>query len=515
MKQGIISAGSKYTAQAGADILKAGGNAFDAALGAMLMSCVAEPALTSAAGGGFMLCRQGGGGKKTLFDFFTQTPKKKAKTDDLEFYPIEFNYGDAIQVFHIGLGSVAVPGFLRGVFHIHGRLGRMPLTELARPAIDAAKSGLVVTRHMHYCMNLVKPVIQASERGRELFADGKAMKKPGMYVRMEHFADALEHLAREGDEEFYRGEIGQKLVKDASEKGGHISMDDLEGYQVIEREALSFYYRHYRVFTNPPPSSGGTLIAFLLKMIEKLDCNKAGFGKHMHLSMLANAMKTTASARKNGFDGRIHEKEIAKSFLGKTFMRDYEKQMYQMAQKIGSTTHLSVADKDGNIASVTTSHGEGSGYIIPGTDIMCNNMLGEEDLNPGGFHQWPEDTRITSMMAPTLVEKNKKPILALGTGGANRIRSAIAQVIINHLDFGMSLEEAVEAPRLHWDLGRLDVEHGFSPADVEKILIDDTQVVPWTNKAMFFGGTHCIGMDADGGLTAAGDSRRAGTVIAV
>jgi gamma-glutamyltranspeptidase/glutathione hydrolase len=515
MKEGIITAGSKYTAQAGADILKAGGNAFDAALGAMLMSCVAEPALTSAAGGGFMLTREGGSGRKLLFDFFAQTPQIKSKTGGLDFYPIEFNYGDAIQTFHIGLGSVAVPGFLRGVFHIHERLGRMPMEELARPAIDAAREGLVVTEHMHYCMNLVKPVIEASPRGREIFADSGEMKKPGMYVRLDRFADALDHLSREGDDEFYRGSMGQKLVRDAREKGGHIRMDDLENYQVLEREPLSHYYRHYRVFTNPPPSSGGTLIAFLLKMIEKLDCEKAGFGKHKHLSMLANAMKTTAAARKKGFDGKIHEKGVAKNFLGKAFMREYERQMYELSQKTGNTTHLSVADKAGNIATVTTSHGEGSGYMIPGTDIMCNNMLGEEDLNPGGFHQWPEDTRITSMMAPTLVEQNQKPILALGTGGANRIRSAIAQVIINHLDFGMPIEKAVEAPRLHWDAGRLDVEHGFARAEVEKIQIGDTQIVPWSAKAMFFGGTHCLALDSTGQLSGAGDSRRAGTVIVV
>ena len=179
--------------------------------------------------------------------------------------------------------------------------------------------------------------------------------------------------------------------------------------------------------------------------------------------------------------------------------------------KLGSTTHLSVIDDDGNAASVTTSNGEGSSYVLPGTSIMANNMLGEADLNPLGFHQWTPNQRMSSMMAPTMVLRDGRPYLVLGSGGSNRIRTAILQVIANLVDFSMPLEAAVAAPRIHWENDVFHLEPGFKQPGLESV-IGTAKPVWWQTKNMFFGGVHAVGLDDAGHLHGAGDSRRSGAV---
>ncbi|MEM9980683.1 MAG: gamma-glutamyltransferase, partial [Cyanobacteria bacterium P01_D01_bin.2] len=181
------------------------------------------------------------------------------------------------------------------------------------------------------------------------------------------------------------------------------------------------------------------------------------------------------------------------------------------ANKLGSTTHLSVIDSDGNAASVTTSNGEGSSYVIPGTNIMVNNMLGEEDLNPHGFHQWLPNQRMSSMMAPTMVLRDGRPDLVLGSGGSNRIRTAILQVISNLVDFAMPLDTAVAAPRIHWENDVFHLEPGFDQAALVPIIVS-AKPVWWQTQNMFFGGVHAVGLDRDGTLHGAGDARRRGAV---
>ncbi len=191
--------------------------------------------------------------------------------------------------------------------------------------------------------------------------------------------------------------------------------------------------------------------------------------------------------------------------------------MEQGVNRWGSTTHISVIDDEGNAASVTTSNGEGASYVIPGTQIMMNNMLGEEDLNPHGFNQWPVNQRMSSMMAPTMILQAGKPQLVLGSGGSNRIRTAILQVISNILDFGMPLAAAVEAPRIHWEEGVFHLEPGLTDsAAATGLWASDQQgtdrVLQWQQSNMFFGGVHTVGVGAAGGLQGAGDPRRSGAV---
>ncbi len=510
---GVVAAGHEQTAAAAVAILKQGGNAFDAAVAGVLASCVAESVLTSLAGGGFLLAHTGIG-EHVLFDFFTQTPASKFLEHPLDFYPIYADFGDAVQEFHVGWGSMAVPGVLKGLVHVHQRLGRLPLETVVTPAQQLARQGVVVNDFFAYVYGLLEPILLATADSRAIYAPHGHLLQAGERLYMPVFADALERLVQQGVETFWQ-DMAAQLVQT---QGGHLTAADFDRYQVIERQPLCLDYHGTQLLTNPPPSAGGGLIACSLALLA--DCELASHGSPEHLLALSQVMRFTNMARRDGYDARIHEPGVAATFLSTGHLGRYQQdvveaisslQSAQVANKLGSTTHLSVIDADGNAASVTTSNGEGSSHIIPGTDIMVNNMLGEEDLNPHGFHQWTPNQRISSMMAPTMVLRQGRPYLVLGSGGSNRIRTAILQVISNLVDFDMPLEAAVAAPRIHWENNVFHLEPGYDQAALEHIM-GSAEPIWWQAQNMFFGGVHAVGLDENGVMHGAGDSRRRGAV---
>lgn len=509
---GVIAAGHQKTAEAGVEILRSGGNAFDAAIAAVLASFVTEPALTSAAGGGFLLAHTKDN-KNTLFDFFAQTPSQKKNNSDVNFYPVEVNFGDAVQEFHTGLGSMAVPGNVSGVFHVHKRLGRLPFKVVAEPAIWYARNGVELDDYQYYCLTILKQIMTASNEARQVFAPDGELVQPGEMLVMQDLADTLTYLAETGPEEFYQGEIARQLVEDCQTYGGYLTLEDLRNYRVIDRNPLVINYRDNTFLTNPPPSSGGTLIAFALELLSKVDLSNIGFGTADHLKLLAYVMRLTNEARRDGYDANIYRENVAQEFLSSNHVAKYKHKLAEVVNKWGSTTHVSVIDDEGNAASVTTTNGEGSSYVIPGTGIMVNNMLGEEDLNPNGFHQWLENRRISSMMAPTIVLKNNQPEIVLGSGGSNRIRTAILQVISNIIDFKMPVDLAVNSPRAHWENHIFHVEPGFSTEEIKQTVLPyGDQLVLWKQKNTFFGGVHTVMENSTGLIEGAGDRRRNGAV---
>lgn len=509
---GVIAAGHVKTAEAGLEMLRLGGNAFDAAIAAVMAAFVVEPTLTSPAGGGFLLAhtaRQ----EDVLFDFFTQTPRLKKPQSQLDFYPVDVNFGGAIQEFHIGLGAMGVPGNVAGIFHVHERLGRLPFQAIAEPAIHYAKRGVEISDFQYFCFQILSPILTASVESRQIFAPHGPLVAPGTNLVMSDLAETLAYLAKTGPKGFYQGDIAHQIAQDCEKFGGYLTLEDLAQYQVIERQPLTINYRDNILLTNPTPSSGGTLIAFALELLAAIDLENYQFGSAEHLDVLATAMRLTNTARREQID-KLCQQPDSEAFLAAAQMEVYQAQLRDVANKWGSTTHLSVIDDEGNAASVTTSNGEGCGYVIPGTGIMMNNMLGEEDLNPNGFHQWQENTRIASMMAPTIVLKDQQPEIVLGSGGSNRIRTAILQVISNILDFQMSVEQAVDSPRIHWENAVFNLEPGFSEAALKKLHVPaDEERVLWQQENMFFGGVHTVLRDVDGTITGAGDRRRSGVVL--
>ncbi|XQQ07628.1 MAG: gamma-glutamyltransferase [Leptolyngbya sp. IPPAS B-1204] len=525
---GAIAAGHSKTVEAGMEMFRLGGNAFDAAVAAVMAAFVAEPTLTSPAGGGFLLAHTQTG-DNILFDFFTQTPQHKRELATVDFYPVEVNFGSVTQEFHIGLGSIAVPGTIGGLLHVHRRLGQLPLSVVVEPAIHCAKTGVEISAFQSYCFKILAPILLNTPESQRLFAPQGRLPQPGDRFTLPDLAETLHYFAREGVRGFYEGDIGQQLAKDCQEQGGYITRSDLQRYQVIERQPLATTYRSRTFLTNPPPSSGGALIGFALALLEAIDLSHLSFGSSEHLSLLARVMQLTNLARRDGFDANLYEAEVAATFLAPDHLAQYRQQLLQQwdwpissLNKWGSTTHLSVIDSEGNAASVTTSNGEGSSYVIPGTGIMTNNMLGEADLHPQGFHGWQPDVRISSMMAPTMILRQGKPEIVLGSGGSNRIRTAILQVISNLLDFGMNVEQAVSSPRVHWEDDIFNLEPGL-PTDSQanqQLSLNRSrfpfngQLELWQQQNMFFGGVHAVTRNLSGEFSGAGDHRRDGAIYA-
>ncbi len=510
--KGVVAAGDPLTAEAGAEILRAGGNAYDAAIAATWMSFVASSTITSAGGGGFLLAAPQKG-KNILFDFFVQTPKIKKQDGKTDFYPVVVDFGDKTQEFHVGLASAATPGNVAGLFEIHRLLGSVPMKEIVQPAVEAARKGVKLHKQTKYQVDILEPILTASEEGRTMYTKGGKLAGLNDTVKMPHYADLLEYLAVDGPGEFYKGEVARHVVNACEMSGGHLTMDDFLGYEVILRDPLKITYRGYEVATTPPPNAGGPLIAFLLKLLENEVIPVDQYGRRQYLSWLTRGIMLTARAREERLESLIHDPDLIKHLMDPGYLRQMQEQLTNTINKPGNTTHVSVVDAELNIATVTTSVGEGCGYIIPGTDVMLNNMLGEEDLNKKGFHLWIPDKRISSMMAPTVISAGGQPVMGLGSGGSNRIRSAIVQAITNFLDFRLDYDEVVNNPRIHWENGHLDVEPGFDREEVEAVnLPDDNKVFYWSGQNMYFGGVHAVFIDEKGHLHGAGDRRRAGSV---
>jgi len=510
--KGVVAAGHTLTAAAGAEILRQGGNAFDAAIAAVMTAWVTESVLTSAGGGGFLLAHTHDG-TNCLFDFFSQTPRSNRLSQPPDFHPIYANFGNTVQEFHIGLGAIAVPGAIAGLLHVHERLGKLPLAAIAEPAIHHAQQGVTVNPFVGYVYELLDPILTATEAAKAMYTQQGHLLKAGDTLSMPDFAKMLRLIVEQGAAVFYEGAIAQQIDRDCRAAGGYLTLADMQQYRVIERQPLSLSYRDTTFLTNPPPSSGGTLIGFALKLLETLDWRHLPHGSDRHLARLSQVMALTNTARRDGFDPCLYDPDVATAFLQQAHLQPYQATLAKRMNRLGSTTHVSVIDGEGNAASVTTSNGEGSSYVVPQTGMMLNNMLGEEDLHPNGFHQWTENQRISSMMAPTMILQNGQPELVLGSGGSNRIRTAILQVIANVVDFGMSLEDAIAAPRIHWERGTLHLEpEEHLSLDELRNLPDTTTVIPWQQQNMYFGGVHAVGVDARGNLHGAGDVRRGGAV---
>jgi len=512
--RGVAASGSAEVSRTAADILQAGGNAFDAALGALCAAAVAEPLLASLGGGGFLLALPDGN-KPRVYDFFCQTPRRRRPEAELDFYPIMANFGTAEQEFHIGIGSMAVPGVVAGIFEAHRELGRMPLAEILAPAAELARAGVRVDAFHHYIIRILRPIMQATA---DSFALYESPERPGRLIREGEMlrnpdaAASLEALAAEGPDLFYRGEWAQRLARDCAEQGGQLELQDLEDYRVERREPVVFRYRGARCAINPPPSPGGCLVAFALAVMSDWDSGGAGWGSPEHVLNLLRGMRAASVARHSfGMEAGLDREKMA-DLLGEETVREWQRGLELHSLFRRGTTHISVADADGNIASLTASNGEGCAYVLPGSGIMMNNMLGEEDLNPGGFNRWKAGVRLASMMSPAVVELADGTRFALGSGGSNRIRSAITQVLVNLLDFGMSPEQAVAAPRIHLEGDLLSIEPGLPPATLQALEESAPRTHLWPDHNLFFGGVHTVSIRRGGRFDGAGDPRRGGTV---
>lgn len=489
---GVIAAGHPLCAEAGAEALRAGGNAVDAALGAMLASFSCEPLLTSLGAGGYMLVVEPGQAT-VLLDFFVEAPGRgTADGSRAELVPVSVSFGDAIQVFNIGPASVGTYGMAAGVCEASARFGRIPLSELVAPAAKLAREGVEMNVAQAYVIEILGGIVTSTAESGALFAPSGDVVRAGDVVRQPELADALERLGAEGPAPFYTGDIAATIVDWLGARGGIVTASDLAAYEVLDREPIRVTYRGREVLTNPPPSAGGILIAHALALLDGLP----GAPDLVHV---VDTMERTQSERTPEFLEGLDDPAFVERFLARR-------------SGLGSTTHVAVLDREGWACSVTSSNGSCSGVVVPGTGVHLNNMLGEQDLNPLGFHRHPPGRRMPSMMSPTAVLRDGTPELVLGSAGSNRIRSAILQTIIRVIDDGLVAGEAVRAPRVHFEDGIVYAEPGIDTGPLERA---GRAIGRFRDLNLFFGGVQAAARDRRGRFSGGGDPRRGGAAVVV
>jgi gamma-glutamyltranspeptidase/glutathione hydrolase len=472
--RGAVAAGHPLTAEAGVRVLRAGGSAVDACVAAALVSWACESPLTGPGGGGFMLVHEAAAGRTTLLDFFVTVPRAANPAAELLELPVDFD-GDTQQLFRTGAAAVAVPGTALGLEEAHRRFGRVPWAELAAPAAAVARDGVELSAIQAYLHRILDPLLRHSPEGEAMYGrDGRAYRQ-GERFALPGLADTLDRLAADGAGVLYEGELAERVVSHVRAGGGALTLDDLAAYEVVEREPISVEYRRHEFRSNPPPSSGGILIALGLRALGDREPAPGA---------IADAMEAQEAARDAAFARALYSGDAAQQLLK-------------------GTTHISVLDADGNAASLSASLGSGSGVVVPGTGIHLNNMLGELDLV--GAAQPGE--RLTSMMAPSIVLREGAPRLVLGSAGSARLRGAILQVTANVVGSGMHVEQAVEAPRVHAEAG---VVHCEAAPAADALEAEGRAVVRWKERNLFFGGVSAVEVRPDGETAAAGDPRRGG-----
>ncbi len=507
--KGAVASGHPLTARAAIEIFSLGGNAFDAAVAAGFASVVAEPALTSLGGGGFLLAHIEKSREDILFDFFVNTPGQHIQSDRRPVMePVEVKFPQCTQIFHTGFASAAVPGMLKGLLHIHKRLCRLPIRDIIAPALSYLEQGVEVSGLQGYILGLLEPIFRSTDYGKKIYTINSRYASTGDKLFNPLLREFFHRIAG-NDCDIYSGEPALRLVRAMKRENGLITLDDLASYGVVEREPLRIRYRDREVLTNPPPSFGGLVLALALNLLEGAGRSGISRDSEEFFIMLIELMKELIAFRPAKDNERVSYpfQDDVMAPLIKSYLNSVSEKTFIATR---GTTHISIIDEEGNAASMTTSNGSGAGSFIPGTGIMLNNMMGEDDLHPDGFFSSPPGQRVSSMMIPAMVMNEGKVDFVLGSGGSKRIKTAVLQVLLNAIDFKDRLREAVEAPRLHLEDGLVQAEPGIPPGVLDKIG-RHYRIKRWDQKNMYFGGVHCVNREMSGW----GDSRRGGSFLAL
>jgi gamma-glutamyltranspeptidase / glutathione hydrolase len=512
--RGAIAAGHPLTAEAGARVLAEGGNAVDACIAACFASWISESPLTGPGGGGFMLVHHGRAHKTRVLDFFVAAPGiglEPGEAGAMEAVTVDFS-GDSTQVFKIGAASCAVPGAAAGLEAAHRSFGKLPWRELIAPAIELARAGVELNRAQAYLHAILDLILRHTPEGRRIYGESGRLVAGDRLV-MPDLAGTLGRLADHGAADLYTGELAHALVEHVHAGHGAITLQDLAAYRVVRRRPVRAPYRGHEYASNPPPSSGGILVAYALRLLDRLAAAEPGSADA--IAQLAAVMREQGRARADGFDRALYRGGAEKRLAGRldSALARVEAGEAGVAEHAtpGGTTHISVVDGGGNAAALTISTGSGSGVVVPGTGINLNNMLGEFDLprapRPG--------TRLSSMMSPSIVSGDEGVRLVLGSAGSLRLRSAVLQVVVNVVGHDLGVDEALRRPRVHVEEPYLHCEGGHDPDEVDRLVSMGWEVVRWRRPNLYFGGVAAVEVLPDGTLAAAGDPRRGGHGIVV
>ena len=526
--KGVIAAGDQHTAAAGAAILRAGGNAVDAAVAAAFTSFIAEIGFVHLGGSGLAQLYDPHTGQTIVYDFFSNMPGLgRPQPEHLDFHRVTIDFGGATQDFHIGRASVAVPGNIFGLCQLAADHGNLPLSTLLEPALALARDGLPLPPFQAHACQLLEPIFRHSPSMRAVFERDGRLLRGSERLFLPHLAASLQEIAALGPDSLRRGRLGRALLADQAERGGLLTPADLDQYELLRQPPLKLTYRDFDIRLPGPPSGGGALLAFALKLLDcfPIDCapNSA-----IHLRLLCEVQAATQRARQRWeWERRLDPIAALANLLDETLLveqaaairialnQEHPLPAPHESSGVGNTSHLSVLDETGLAVSLTTTAGESAGFIVPGTGMIPNNMGGEADLHPQGFHVRPAGQRIPTMMTPLIVTQHGQTRFVLGSGGSERIRSACLQVLVNLLDFNLPLDQAVNNRRVHLSDGVLQCEAGYDEAALIQLEAWGYQVNRWSSRSLYFGGVHTVHRHPDGAQDAAGDDRRGGAIARV
>lgn len=456
-ENGVVSTGKYEASKIGAEIIKNGGNAVDAAVAVAFALGVCEPQSSGLGGGGFMLIHTAETGENVFVDF--REPAPAGATPGM--WPIDAE-GEVDKSKWEGGPSVGVPGEVKGMLHALEEYGTMTREEVMNPAIDLAENGFKVSAVMN------RDMMENFELMNTYPALGKIYLKEGYpysindTLKNPDLAKTLKMIRDDGSDAFYKGEMAEAMVKAVQESGGVLTMEDLAGYDVKLRTPVSGTYRGYEILSAPPPSSGGTTIVEILNILENFDVPSMEHNSVEHLHVLTEALKMAYKDRGffaadtdfidvplTGMASKEYAKELASQIdLTKAGVFEHgDAWSYESPQ----TTHYSIMDKEGNIVAVTKTinYVFGSGVVPEGYGFIMNDEMDDFDAETGTANEVQPGKRPMSSMSPTIVLKDGKPVMTIGAPGSQRIISGIAQVISNVIDFDMDIQEAISSPRIH------------------------------------------------------------------
>ena len=509
---------------AGAEMLLAGGNAVDAAVAALFALTVVEPMMVGVLGGGVAHIRLAGG-RHVVLDGLSTAPGA-AHGAMYETVSNELpNYRDTVgRANQVGPLAVAVPGALAGWCRALHDFGTLSIEDVTAPAIRLAERGFAATPYLADCVTDLAPDLIRDPGLAALFLPGGAPLRAGARVVQAEYAQTLRAIARQGAGALYAGELGDALVETMSRTGGLVSREDLGAYQVIEREPICGSYRGFEILGPPPPASSGVHVVQMLNLLEGFEVGAMRFGSPDAVHLLAEAMKiafadrAVATADPAFVDvpvERLTDKAYAdqrRRLIDPARTRRWEPGV--LGGESNSTTHVTVADADGNVVATTqTINGLfGACVRIPGTGMIANNYMFNFDPHPGRALSVEAGKRVFTSMAPMMVRRGERLLYALGLPGGLRIFPSALQALVNLLDHGMTLQEAVEAPRIWTEGGVIEMEEAF-PDTVENELVNRGHEVVRLQR--IGGGMNAIAFGDDGSLTGAACWRADGTPVAI
>ena len=461
----VVSARAEAS-KIGTEILKMGGNAFDAMIATEMALAVCYPYAGNLGGGGFMVYRSQYGEIGSL-DYREKAPMAATKNMYLD------NDGTVIpNKSSVGAMAVGVPGTVAGIFAVHEKFGSLPMEVILKPVIELAKKGYVVTEQQQIRFEKFKEKFKEVNEGDFIYTE---MHNAGDTVKNSALATTLEQISKNGRAEFYGGETGKKLVSFLKEKGGIITLQDLEAYEAKWREPIVFTYKDLRIISMAPPSSGGICLAQILKMIEPFPVSEYGHNSKKYIQLLAEAERRAYADRSYylgdpdfvdiPMDSLLSQAYLSQRMQSFSFEAATPSSEIRPGVIVGyespQTTHYSIVDAFGNAVSATTTLNSeyGSKLFVNELGFFLNNEMDDFSAKPGEANVYglvggnanaiAPQKRMLSSMTPTIVEKNGKLFMVVGTPGGATIITSVAQTILNVYEFNMDMQKAVDAPRFH------------------------------------------------------------------